>query len=513
MIRMNDSVSISSGQSNSFKQKILFGVFSGWGSQALSIFIGIFTLPIFFRYLPKDELGVWMFFLGTGFFVNLSDLGFSPVLSRQIAFELGKGDKNSTVNYVGSSYYFSLSKYISFLTAPILFIGMLLVGGMFIWSLCLPDKLLVPSLVAWTVFSMSQAVTCRYKYLETTLNSHGEVGWQNMVQTAVQAFTLAGYFAVLHFGQGGIVGLSTVVLGRNIANAFGLWLLVRSLIHKSHIATVKVAWQDVKPHIRPAMDMFLISLGTFLILNTDQYFIVKFLGTAQLPDYAAAYRLVQIAYIFAATASTMCAPFISRKSAAGDQAGIHRMLMMNTTVGMMIQLSAVSIIAVFGDYIIELWLGPGHFVGWGVLWVFCIMLTLENHHVIFARFGLSAKTDPTWGKMSILSGVINLILTFIGIQWLGLLGVALGTMVAQILTNNWYAVVKTLQILKLRFLEYAKGSGIVWFTSGMILLLAMYCIRSLVPWPIASLMAGVSVTMLLCSGIIFVYLKKRQVIG
>jgi len=83
----------------------------------------------------------------------------------------------------------------------------------------------------------------------------------------------------------------------------------------------------------------------------------------------------------------MCVPFISRRTGAGERPAVHRMLMLNTTVGMLIQVAAVSVLAVFGDYIMQMWLGKGHFAGWGVLWVFCVMLTLENHHVIFARFG------------------------------------------------------------------------------------------------------------------------------
>jgi len=205
----------------------------------------------------------------------------------------------------------------------------------------------------------------------------------------------------------------------------------------------------------------------------------------------------------------MCAPFISRKSAAGDQSGIHRMLMLNTIIGMTIQFAAVSLLAVFGDYIMQLWLGPGHFVGWGIMWVFCIMLTLENHHVIFAKFGLSAKVDPTWGKMSLLSGTLNLILTFIGIQWLGLLGVALGTMVSQIMTNNWYAVVKTMRILNLKLLEYLKGSAFIWLSSGLLLLSAMLCIRSLISGMIGSVIAGMSVAIIICSGVMILSLRRR----
>ncbi|HBG04808.1 MAG: hypothetical protein A2075_11585 [Geobacteraceae bacterium GWC2_58_44] len=495
------------------RNKILFGVLSGWGAQVVSLLLGIFTMPLFFRYLPKEELGVWMFMLGTGFFVNLADLGFSPVIGRQLSFELGKGDREGSPNHAGSSYYFSLSRYVAALTAPVLFCGMLLTGGLFIWGLKLPAELLPASLEAWSVFCLSQAVACRSRYLETVLNSHGEVGWQNWSQTSVQLATLIGYFVVLRFLEGGILALTVTVLGRNLLNALCLWLLVRSRVDSRFRAGVKVAWHDVKPHLRPAMDMFLVTLGAFFVLNTDQYFIAKFLGTSALPDYAAAYRLVQVVFVFASTAAGICVPFISRRSAARDFSGIHVMLMLNTTVGMMIQVAGVALLAVFGDYILQLWLGPGHFVGWGVLWVFCIMLTLENHHVIFARFGLSAQSDPTWGKMSVISGILNLAFTWIGIQLLGLLGVALGTMMAQILTNNWYAVLKTLRIVQMRFSNYVRGSGIVWFATGVALLVVMSSIRSLMPWPLASVVTGVSAAALICSGVVYLYLRNTVVIS
>lgn len=494
---------------NTARQKIMFGVVSGWGSQFVSLAVGIFTMPLFFRYLPAEELGVWMFIMGTGVFVNLADLGFSPVLGRRMAFELGKGDRSNQENHEGTSYYYRLSLYVSSLTAPLLFMALLLIGGFFLFRLNLSEQLLVRSIQAWLVFCLSQAVTCRFRYLETTLNSHGEVGWQNWVQTVVQIVSLGGYFAVLHFLEGGLVLLTVVVLIRSILNAVMVHRLVVSRIGKAHMARVLVAWGDVKPHVKPAMDMFLITLGAFLILNTDQYFIVSFLGTTALPDYAAAYRLVQVVFTFASTASAMCIPFISRQSAAGDRSGVHRLLMVNTTVGMIIHLAAIALIAVFGDHIIQFWLGKGHFVGWHVLWIFCLMLTLEHHHTIFARFGLSARVDPTWGKISVLSGVINLALTFVGVRWLGLVGVAGATMVSQMATNNWYAVVKTLRIIRLRFSDYVRESALVWLSTGTVLFAAMAGIRLLVPSPLLSVLAGLTVTAAICAGVFLFHLKGK----
>lgn len=483
-------------------------MFSGWGAQVLSLAMGLVTLPMFFRYLPQTELGVWMFFMGTSVFVNLADFGFSPVLGRHLAFELGKGDREASSNYAGSSYYYSLSCYISRVSAPVLLVFMIFLGGIFIWSLEVPEALKERSLVSWGVFSLSQAVTCRWRFLQTTLNGHGEVGYQNIIEVIAQGLSLACYFVVMHFFNGGILGLTFVVLGRSMVISTLLQLTVRNRVPQTFRGKVKVSWPDVKPHIRPAADLFLISIGTFLILNTDQYFIVQFLGAEKLPDYAAAYRMVQVAYIFASTAAGMSIPYIARMSAAGDQRGLHRLLMINTTVGMMLQMAAVSLIGVYGDHLIQFWLGKGHFVGWNIIWVFCVMLTLENHHVIFASFGLNAKTDPTWGKMSIAAGVLNLILTFAGVKLLGLLGVALATMIAQMLTNNWYAVVKTLSIIRLSFWEYVRRSGAFWFAASIVLIFLLYGIRFAISDAVASLVAAVCATSVFSVGVMFIYFKQ-----
>ena len=198
------------------KKKLIFGVFSGWGAQVLSLGMGLITLPMFFRYLPREELGVWMFFMGTSVFVNLADFGFSPVLGRHLAFELGKGDREASSNFAGSSYFYSLSRYISRVSAPILFVFMLVLGGLFISTLELPEELRQRSLVAWVVFALSQTVTCHWKFLQTTLNGHGEVGYQNIIEVVAQAASLTSYFVVMHFFNGGIFGLTVVVLGRSM---------------------------------------------------------------------------------------------------------------------------------------------------------------------------------------------------------------------------------------------------------------------------------------------------------
>lgn len=68
------------------------------------------------------------------------------------------------------------------------------------------------------------------------------------------------------------------------------------------------------------------------------------------------------------------------------------------------------------------------------------------------------------------------------IQKFGLLGVALGTLIAQLLTNNWYVSFVSLRVLKIPFADY---SARVLFPIGGILFaslgangVARYCLKN-----------------------------------
>lgn len=445
-----------------YKNKLFFGIVSGIGTRIIGIFTGLITTPMFFRYLPKDVLGVWMFFLGTEIVVNLTDLGFSPVLQRHIAFELGKGDKSGTSNYRGASYFLSIARWTGLYTSLILFLLLGVGGGLFLLTLGLDSTLLKQSLVGCIIFAFGKALLARFKYFETALNGHGEVGWQNWIFSGSVLFALAGYYIILRFFDGSLIALTTVSVLQSVAIIIGNCLAYTKRIGREYRGTCDVGWKDASPYLRPALDMFVVSLGAFLILNTDQYFIIKFLGPASLPDYAATYRLLVVFYSTSTTLSAMTVPFVARRSASGDHENLKKLVVANTSVGMVIFLSGIIMFAFFGDRIVKLWLGPGHFVGWPIVWVFCMMLTLENHHVIFAQIGLNCKNDPTWGKVSIISGLLNLTLTYIGVRTAGLLGVASATMISQLCTNNWYAVRKTLLAVGMELKEYLHTSVRFW---------------------------------------------------
>src|SRR5687768_15331262 len=81
----------------SVTRRIAFGAAASWFSRGLTILLGLVLLPVLFRHLPREELGVWLLLGQSWAALGIFDLGFSAALTRRIAFGKGKavGDPNA----------------------------------------------------------------------------------------------------------------------------------------------------------------------------------------------------------------------------------------------------------------------------------------------------------------------------------------------------------------------------------------------------------------------------------
>src|SRR5436189_5590348 len=83
----------------SVSRRILFGVAASWFSRGLTILLGMVLMPVLFRHLPKEELGVWLLLGQSWAAMGILDLGFGVTLTRRIALAKGKsgGDPNAAL--------------------------------------------------------------------------------------------------------------------------------------------------------------------------------------------------------------------------------------------------------------------------------------------------------------------------------------------------------------------------------------------------------------------------------
>jgi O-antigen/teichoic acid export membrane protein len=223
----------------------------------------------------------------------------------------------------------------------------------------------------------------------------------------------------------------------------------------------------------PSLKYAATNFGAVLILGTDNLLIALALGTAAIPGYEAVARLVNTAMLVSLFAVTSSSPFVSNAYAAGDTGGVVRILLRNARLCMALMLTIVACLGVYGEQIVGLWLGPGRFVGYPVLIVFLVILTLEAHHVIHATV-IMATGRVVFHWLALGAGLLSVSLSIALVRHLGLLGVVLGTLLAQVITNNWYVPYYTLRALGLSPVTY-----LLKVVAPLVLTFALMCATAL----------------------------------
>src|SRR4030095_4523838 len=74
----------------SITRKIAFGAAASWFSRGVTILLGLVLMPVLFRHLSKEELGVWLLLGQSWAAMGILDLGFGITLTRRIALAKGK---------------------------------------------------------------------------------------------------------------------------------------------------------------------------------------------------------------------------------------------------------------------------------------------------------------------------------------------------------------------------------------------------------------------------------------
>jgi O-antigen/teichoic acid export membrane protein len=315
---------------------------------------------------------------------------------------------------------------------------------------------------AWTLMCAGYAVGVWLSYLDCSLAGMGYVGWDSLIWMITSILTIIANIAAVLLG-GGLLALAAISI---VAGLIQRAMLVGTIRWRCpELLSFQGKWnaQYAKALVKPSLYWWLTDLGAFLVLRTDAYFIALLKGAQNIPSYQAAYTLVanlsQVALSLASSSSV----FISQAWQSGDLVTIHQMTLRNARIGLSIMAAGVAFLMVAGGEFINLWLGKGNFVGHDILLVFCIMLTLEVQHNILASSS-RATDDEKYAPWSLSAGVLNIIFSWVLIKPLGLLGVAMGTMLAQMLTNNWYAVYRPMVRLKLNFGVYLRQVVGLWAT-------------------------------------------------
>ncbi len=439
-------------------RRILFGAAASWFSRGLTIVLGLVLMPVLFRTLPHEELGLWLLLGQSWATLGILDFGFGVTLTRRIAFAKGKSGSAPTAK-LGEASRTEIADLVA--TGLRLYRGLALLafavstglGLLYLRSLELETVSLGAVWTGWALLCLAQALTLWAAPWTCLLQGVGHVGWDALVGSFVHAITLLAQIAVALAG-GGLVALAFVAAaGALVQRAAILGFAKRK---QPDLFSLRGRWRgDMLRSMAPlAGKAWLTAFGGILALNTDQFFVATFEGTRELPAYRAAYVLLLNLNIAAVTFASASAVFVSHLWTEDRRTEVQDILINNLRIGLFLMAAGGGWLLGAGNQFFALWLGPGNFVGTPILAVFFVLLLLETQCFICSTAS-RATEDEAFASSSISGGLLKLLLSWILVKPFGLLGVALATLAAQFATNHWFMVWRSFGRLGVRTTDYA----------------------------------------------------------
>jgi O-antigen/teichoic acid export membrane protein len=429
------------------QRRIALGSIASLGLTATTVLVSVIQLRLVVRELTPTLAGLWILLMALGQYVAVMDLGFGPTLSREIAFALGRSQASADSRSQISSLIASIQRVLTSIAVALFIFGLPL-GGVIIWRQSPTSELMQ----TWVIFLLGATTNLTGNVGVTALYGFGHVATERMIRAFSQLLWLAMTFAALKMGFG-IRGLAVAWLIQGLLMRLSAYVFLHR--HHSWLRSTKghVSFSLLKTLLPPSLKWAATSLGALLILQSGSFIIGLRLTAAEIPRYEALSKVAAALMTLGLTLVTASTPFLSQLVAANDQSGAKKLIFTNVKICVSATALGAIFFGFFGEDIVRLWLGEGLFAGQATLIALLVMACLEVHHVVLASATMAAGHVPFAGA-AVFAGALNLAMGLVLAKFYGVFGVAFAILIAQLVTNNWYAPWYTFRVYSISIRDY-----------------------------------------------------------
>ncbi|MFC7053965.1 lipopolysaccharide biosynthesis protein [Hansschlegelia quercus] len=437
-------------------RRITAAVLAIWFSRIVAIGCGLVLMPILFGRLAEPELGVWLLLNQSALLILMLDFGLTSTLTRRFAFLQGRarGEEPDDDRVRDFGRLAGTGRRLFRFMGAGVGGSAWLAGLAFVGGLSLEHELLAQARIAWTILCAGQAVALSNGLWTAAIAGLGYVGPVALISAGFTSLTIMAQCGVA-LGGGGVVSLAAVAGGGNLAVRFVIVAYLRR--REAALSGAPRVWDagEAAGLMKPAFKYFLTEIGAVMLLRTDQYFIAAYLDPRSIPNYVAAYTLAFNAALISIAVGEPGAVYVTQLWRSAAQNGVRGIVLRSMRVGMGLMALGVALLLFAGPAIMTVWIGEDRFVGSAVMAIFSAMLLVHTQQSLL--FGFSRATEnEVYALWYLLAGALNVGLSFVLTPALGLVGVALSTVLAQVASTGWHIPLSALRRLGISPRDYAR---------------------------------------------------------
>jgi len=190
--------------------------------------------------------------------------------------------------------------------------------------------------------------------------------------------------------------------------------------------------------LQPSIHYFIIGIAVLVVFYTDNLIIGSFISLSAVAIYSLGYKIVDATQKVLFKISDVLLPNISvlySEHKYSEILKLHNKIML-ISVGLAIP--AYSLLYFSNQLILSWWLGSDNVLDKDIMTLFIIFSLIHTWVHVSSIFVAAIGIHKETSYMALFEAFLNIALSILFLKIYGLFGVALGTLVAHILTNGWF---------------------------------------------------------------------------
>jgi O-antigen/teichoic acid export membrane protein len=390
---------------------------------ALLTAIGFVLTPFTVHSLGSEQYGLWALANAFVGYYSLLDLGLSGAVFTHMSHALGAKDYQA-----GSRIYSTGLAIFGTLGGILIVVTLCLAGGILLFH---PGHSVALALLVLIVgFQTALSFPMRAPFGVLNAGSHFEVSSAIFIGSAI--LRTVGTVFVLRAGKG-VIGLAVINLLSWIPGYVAVCLAVHWRYPFIHLRALGTWHRETAQKLFSfGVPVLIGQIADRIRLQADTMVVSLFLGLSAVAHYNVATTLIMY-YMDGVLAITgVLTPVLSMQMSAKDADGLRRSLLMGTRLAICAGGFAAFGLIVWGRPFISRWMGPSFLDAYPVLVILALAVFFDLWQSTAVNALYATMHQKTYAKINISEAIANLVLSLLLAPRLGMIGIALGTLLPSI---------------------------------------------------------------------------------
>lgn len=333
------------------RNRLVSNVIFSWAAHFVFIIAGFIMPRMIDQRLGQEMLGVWDFAWSLVSYFSLVQMGVGSSVNRYVARYRAAGDILGMNRIVSSA-------------------GCVLgVSGLLVLGLTIAASLMLPQLfysrlgenvgqAQWVVFFLgaSLAIEISFVVFIGVLTGCHRWGLHNFIKSGWHVITIVGMIVAL-LRDGGLLSLAVINFAGQLLENTTRVIVAHRVCEGLRVRPSLVGWATIRKLFVFGGKTLIPSVSNLLLNQTASILIVAYLGPATLALYARPCSLVLHINTLVSKMAMTLTPTISSLQSTNNLKEVRELLITSVRYSFYVVLPIVLVLVVFGDAVMQLWMG------------------------------------------------------------------------------------------------------------------------------------------------------------